>query len=128
MGWGKRPALLIIDVCRGYFAPGSPLDLKQQGAAVPDSVRRLLSTAREHGLPVFWTVVEYTDPSMAEAGLFWSKSKSLDLWHVDDTRGYKDFVEGIEPARGDCVVKKFYASGFFGTGQLPFTLSSATGS
>ena len=24
MGWGQRPALLIIDVCRAYWTPGSP--------------------------------------------------------------------------------------------------------
>lgn len=49
MGWGARPALLIIDVCTAYWADGSPLDIRSNPAAAasPDSMRRLLAA----GLP-----------------------------------------------------------------------------
>jgi hypothetical protein len=39
LGWGSRPALILIDVCRAYWSKGSPLDLlhSPEGAAAPDS-------------------------------------------------------------------------------------------
>ncbi|CAN8106133.1 unnamed protein product [Discula destructiva] len=117
MGWGSRPALLLIDVCKAYWTPGSPLDISSNpaAAAAPDSMRRLLEAARAGGVPVIWTAVEYNDPLMKDAGLFWHKAKPLDIWQVGDPRGLSDWVDGLRPADGDALVKKKYASGFFGT-------------
>ncbi|KAF2102770.1 putative N-carbamoylsarcosine amidase [Rhizodiscina lignyota] len=117
MGWGSRPALLLIDVCKAYWAEGSPLDISAcpAGAASPDSMRKLLTAAREGGVPVLWTVVEFSDPDMKDAGLFWHKAKMLDIWKVGDKRGLGDFLPGLVPKEGELVLKKHYASGFFGT-------------
>ncbi|KAL2828675.1 Isochorismatase-like protein [Aspergillus cavernicola] len=124
MGWGPRPALLIIDVCKAYFTPFSPLSLlsNPDAEASPDSMKRLLSAAREGNVPVIWSEVKYTRPDMADAGLFWHKAKVLDVWCKGDTRGLDAWVEGLEPefdlggrGGGDVVVQKKYASAFFGT-------------
>ncbi|KAJ5902165.1 hypothetical protein N7495_002693 [Penicillium taxi] len=117
MGWGERPALLIIDVCKAYWTEGSPLSLLGNPAAEssPDSMKRLLSAAREGGVPVVWSEVKYTRPDMADAGLFWLKTKPLSVWLKGDPRGLADYVEGLEPAVDDTVVVKKYASAFFGT-------------
>lgn len=118
MGWGFRPALLLIDVCKAYWTPGSPLDLSAHAPsmACPDVMRRLLAAARMGGCPVLWTAVEYArDGDMRDAGLFWRKSKSLDVWRVGDERGLAEWVEGLKPTAGESVLKKKYASAFFGT-------------
>ncbi|KAH8645819.1 putative N-carbamoylsarcosine amidase [Xylariales sp. PMI_506] len=117
MGWGARPALVLIDVCKAYWEPGSPLNCSAYEPATrcPDVMRALLAAARAAGAPVIWTAVEYTDPTMKDAGLFWLKSKTLDVWQVGDTRGYSDWVDGLVPAEGELVIKKKYASAFFGT-------------
>ncbi|KAH9890746.1 putative N-carbamoylsarcosine amidase [Xylariomycetidae sp. FL2044] len=118
MGWGQRPALVLIDVCKAYWTPGSPLDCSAYGpaAACPDVMRRLLAAARASpGCPVIWTAVEFTHPEMRDAGLFWLKSKTLDVWHTADTRGLDGWVDGLVPEGGELVIKKKYASAFFGT-------------
>lgn len=117
MGWGKRPALLIIDVCRAYWTEGSPLSLLDNAEAVaaPDSMRKLLAAARAGSVPVVWSEVEYTHPEMGDAGLFWQKSKVLDVWKRGDPRGLAAHVAGLKPAETDIVVVKKYASAFFGT-------------
>lgn len=117
MGWGKRPALLIIDVCQAYWSPSSPLSLlgNPEAERVPDSIRRLLAAARSVNMPVVWTEVEYCQPDMADAGLFWRKSKVLDVWKKGDPRGLAAHVEGIKPKDGETIIVKKYASGFFGT-------------
>ena len=52
---------------------------------------------------------------MADAGLFYSKSKSLSVWQNGDARGLASYVEGLVPEERDVVVVKKYASAFFGT-------------
>jgi nicotinamidase-related amidase len=121
MGWGSRPALLLIDICKAYWTPGSPLDLSANPDAVgvPASAERLVKAAREGGCPVAWTVVEYNQPDMSDAGLFWHKAKTLEVWQTGSPlhqRGLADFVSPtLTPVVGDIVVKKRYARGFFGT-------------
>ncbi|KAH7120499.1 putative N-carbamoylsarcosine amidase [Dactylonectria macrodidyma] len=117
MGWGKRPALLLIDVCKAYWTPGSPLDVTahKPSAESPEVMKNLLATARENKIPVYWTAVEFTEPNMEDAGLFWLKAKTLSVWHKDDTRGLNEWADGLVPIEGEPVIKKKYPSGFFGT-------------
>lgn len=117
MGWGSRPALLLIDVCTAYWTPGSPLDISANpsGASSPASMRLLLEAARSGGVPVIWTKVRYTSPSMADAGLFYSKAKALSVWQDGDTRGLGAYVEGLVPEKSESIIEKQYASAFFGT-------------
>lgn len=121
MGWGSRPALLIIDVCTAYWTAGSPLDISRNPAAAasPDSMRRLLAAARAAKVPVVWSTVVYTHPEMADAGLFYKKAKVLTVWQKGDSRGLDAFMPGLEPLEGETIIVKKYASAFFGT-----TLSS----
>ena len=116
MGWGQRPALLLIDVCRAYWCAGSPLDTSSNpaSAASPDVMRRLLEAAREAKIPVIWTQVSYKK-GMRDAGLFYTKSKMLDVWEEGDERGYDALMPGLEPAEGEDVVVKTHPSAFFGT-------------
>jgi nicotinamidase-related amidase len=121
MGWGEKPALILIDVCVAYWTPGSPLDISSNpaypaAAASPDSMRRLLAAARKGGVPVIWTTVKYDkDGEMKDAGLFYHKAKMLDVWMEGDSRGYGAWMEGLEPLEGEELVVKKYASAFFET-------------
>ncbi|KAJ7921407.1 N-carbamoylsarcosine amidase [Mycena leptocephala] len=119
MGWGPRPALLIVDACLAYWAPSSPLDTSNNpaSAASPLAMKRLLDAARAGGVPVVWTRVEYEHPDMSDAGMFWLKSKSLDIFQRGDERGWGGWVDsaGLTPIAGEVVITKKYPSAFFGT-------------
>lgn len=72
------------------------------------------------GVPVLWTAVEYGPGlAMADAGLFWAKPKSLRVFNGGlDDRGLGGWVgDDLRPFEGggEVVVKKKYASAFFGT-------------
>lgn len=118
MGWGSRPALLLIDVCTAYWTDNSPLDIRSnpEGAASPDSMRRLLAAAREGKVPVVWTKVEYVKKDMSDAGIFYLKAKPLDVWQKGDPRGLAEWMPGMVPEEGEVVVTKRWPSAFFGTG------------
>jgi len=66
MGFGARPAIIVVDFIKAYTTPGSPL----YAPAVVDAVRAtipLLAKARQQGMPVIYTRVLY-HPSGADGG------------------------------------------------------------
>jgi maleamate amidohydrolase len=121
LGWGARPALLVVDLVRAYTEPGGPFLLPDPGPAVA-ATAALVDATRAGGHPVVWTVVRYTS-GLADGGLFVRKVPALAAFAEDADGGWGDLV--LEPASGEPVVVKQYASAFFGT-SLAATLH-ATG-
>jgi nicotinamidase-related amidase len=117
LGWGSRPALLIIDVCTGYWTNGCNLDLSRNPEAVtaPDSMRRLLVGARAGNYPIIWAQVRYNHPAMKDAGVQILKSKTIQVWQDGDTRGYDAWLPGLTADPEDTVIYKRNPSAFFGT-------------
>lgn len=121
MGWGRRPALLLIDMMRAYFTPGSPFDLGSDAAVT--GCARLLAAARAAGLPVVHTRVRYR-PGASDGGLFVRKVSALRLLAEDVPGDLGEFAKGLEPMDAEVVIVKQYASAFFGT-SLAATLTAA---
>ena len=117
--FGDTPALLIVDVCIGYFVDGSPLRLDAD-AMLANSVR-LAAAARAAAAPVVFTRVEYA-PGGADGGWFYRKLGALSCW--DRGNPLAAFHPDLTPAPADLVVTKQYPSAFFGT-SLAATLNTA---
>lgn len=121
IGWGDRPALLLIDVCNAYWTDGSPLDISSNPAAkaVPKVIGRLVEAAREGGVPVFWTRVLYEEKEMGDAGIFVKKAPLLKVFQVGNKSengvDLGGWVKGLEPKEGEIVLTKKYPSAFFAT-------------
>lgn len=120
LGWGARPALLVVDLVRAYTEPGGPFLLPDPGPAVA-AAGELVDAARAGGRPVVWTVVRYT-AGLADGGLFVRKVPALAAFAADADGGWGDLV--LAPAAGEPVVAKQYASAFVGT-SLAATLHVA---
>lgn len=110
LGFGRRPAVVVVDLSRGFTDPESPL-----GADLDDVVaatRRLLATARRRALPIFFTTVAY-EPDFRDGGWFVEKVPSLKIL----VRGsaWTDIDPRLSPQPGEPVLEKPYASAFFGT-------------
>ncbi|MEQ8411700.1 MAG: isochorismatase family protein [Erythrobacter sp.] len=118
IGFGERPALIIIDMVEAYFAPESPLH-----AGVEDTLAaavELRAAAREAGVPVIYTNVVF-HPSMRDGGRFAQKVGALANFVAGNAMGA--WAKGLEPAEDELVVSKQYASAFFGT-SLASTLTA----
>jgi maleamate amidohydrolase len=116
IGFGARPALVIVDFMRGYTTPGEPFyayDVVQAVAAT----RPLLAAARAAGVPVIFTRVSYASPSAAEGGLFVRKVPALR--RLVDGQPAAELVPELAPLAGEVVLNKHYASAFFGTSLAP---------
>jgi nicotinamidase-related amidase len=120
VGFGERPAVLVVDFVRAYTTPGAPL---YAAPGVPDAVRAsvpLLAAARQAGVPVIYTTVSYA-PDGRDGGQFVRKVPALlQLTHGSPLA---QIVEELPPAPGDLVIEKKYASAFFGT-HLAATLTA----
>lgn len=110
VGFGLRPAVIVVDLIEAFTNPVSPLaaDLRPQLAAT----RKLLSAARKVKAPIIFTTVEY-DPSLKDAGLFVRKARGLS-WLVQGSR-WVELDQALKRRRGELLIKKKYASAFFGT-------------
>lgn len=110
VGWGTKPALLIVDMAQAYLQAGSPLFL-DSGAAVRDAITPLAAAARAAGAPVIFTRVEYANA--ADGGLFRRKIAALSCF--DTGNPLAEFVPELAPQSGDMVLTKQFPSAFFGT-------------
>lgn len=110
VGFGQRPALLVIDMIVGFTDPRSPLaaELGPQLAAVT----ALLEPARSAHIPVIFSTVAY-DPELQEAGL-WIRKIPSNSWLVEGSE-WVDVDSRLDQRPGETTLVKKYASCFFGT-------------
>lgn len=116
--FGERPALLIVDVVMAYLDPASPLYAGAEAALA--SNERLLAAARAAGVPVFFTNVIYRADGR-DGGLFFKKVPALKCFVAGSPLGA--FPPSLQPAPGEIVISKQYASAFAGT-PLAATLAA----
>jgi maleamate amidohydrolase len=118
VGFGARPALILIDFCQAYFAPGNDLYADVDDAMA--SALRVRSAARAAKVPVILTNVVY-HPSAIDGGRFFEKAAPLKNFLKGSPMGA--FGPGLVPFDDELVVSKQYPSAFFGT-SLASTLTS----
>lgn len=112
LGYGKRPAIVVVDFQIGFTAPErSPLagNLDAEVAAT----NTLITAARKKYVPVIFTVVGYDPHRQDDAGLWPEKAPSLRLLTLGSE--LVDLDPRLNRAPEDLVIVKKYASGFFGT-------------
>jgi maleamate amidohydrolase len=110
VGWGARPAVVVVDLVRAYTQPGGPFFL---GApTVVDGCAGLVAAAREAGHPVLWTVVRFA-ADMTDAGFFAAKVPALACFAQGAPGGWGELA--LAPGEGEAVVAKQHASSFAGT-------------
>ncbi|GAA4877909.1 isochorismatase family protein [Actinomycetospora straminea] len=110
VGWGSRPAVVVVDLVRAYTEPGGPFFL--DSPTVVDACTDLVGAARDARVPVLWTVVRFA-PDMADAGFFAAKVPSLACFAEGAPGGWGELA--LAPGEGEALVVKQHASSFAGT-------------
>lgn len=120
VGFGQRPALVMIDFCQGYFDSNCDLYADVDNALA--SALRVREAAHAAKIPVILTNVSY-HPSAIDGGRFFEKAAPLRYFIEGNPMAA--FAKGLEPREEELVITKQYPSAFFGT-SLASTLT-ATG-
>jgi maleamate amidohydrolase len=108
--FGRRPAVLIVDVVMAYLAPQSPLYANVEAALAANLT--LIEEARKADAPVIYTRVVY-QAGGRDGGVFYRKIPSLKCFDAGSPFGA--FPASISPRADELVITKQYASAFFGT-------------
>ena len=109
LGLGEHPALVLVDVINGFTDPACPLG--SEADSVVDACRTLLEIFRKKRLPVFFTSVVYRDESQAR--VFRQRLPALNVLEPDSE--WVKIDPRIAPVKGEAVIEKQWASGFFNT-------------
>ncbi len=110
VGFGERPALLVIDFIKGFTDTNCPLGSNLD--AEVSATKQLLDFFREKNLPVHFTTTAYDD-AMVSTGVFVKKVPSLA--HLKHGSSWIEIDERLTPIASEVVWTKQYASAFFGT-------------
>lgn len=120
IGFGRRPALLMVDFMQGYITPGAPLYAPGVVTAVEES-RTLLQAARGSAITVIHSQIRYHPAHQRDGGIWVQKAPVM-----------RDMVEGnplaafcpqVLPLAQEVVISKQYASAFFATALAPLLVA-----
>jgi nicotinamidase-related amidase len=111
VGYGQKPALVIIDMQKGFTNPGEALGSNLDSQI--DSIIPLLEAAHERKVPVFFTACVYDDPDLKDAGIWINKIGGLATLRAGTANAEID--DRLDRQAGDALLHKKYASCFFGT-------------
>lgn len=118
LGFGKKPALILVDFVQAYFEESSPLYAGVDDALA--SALRIRDAARNAGVPVIYTNVVYQKGGI-DGGVFFRKVPALTAFVEGNPLG--GWPLGLLPAEDELVISKQYPSAFFGT-SLAATLTA----
>ncbi|MDR7481157.1 MAG: isochorismatase family protein [Armatimonadota bacterium] len=110
MGFGRRPALLVVDMYTAFVDPAFPFSSPDAPAAVA-AIRQVLHQARASGVPVIFSKAD-RPRNVAERGR-WKGTTRL---HPTMSRPEAyEIVADLAPLPGETVLIKAAASAFHGT-------------
>ena len=117
IGFGRRPALISVDLANAWTRPGNPFTCDGMDDRIIPGMQRLLQACRANGHPVVHVTTAYQstnrqDP-FTDMGLWHCKIPveavdlaNTELWAIDSR---------IAPVEGEYVMMKKRASSFSGT-------------
>ena len=108
-GLGSSPALLVVDMCRGFIDTSSPLGFECKELIQANIV--LVDRFREMNLPIIFTTTIYRDES--EASVFRSRIPALNILKPGSEE--TSFLKELSPSSNELLVEKKFASAFFQT-------------
>ena len=126
IGFGKKPALISVDLANAWTRPGNPFTCEHMDDQIIPGMQRLLAAFRSRGFPVVHVTTAYqvTDVENPHTDMgVWHKKipvdavdlKNEDIWAIDSR---------IAPIEGEQVLLKKCASSFQGTYLANFLRSS----
>ncbi len=115
IGFGERPAVLIIDMQHDFCDPEAPTTLWPSIGTTYAPIKELCASARARRLPVFYTQgLVAADGSSAGLWRYKQRYHAEGRVQIDGSRGAAIIPE-LAPQPGDRVIRKWRPSAFFRT-------------
>lgn len=113
IGFGNRPALLIVDMQYDFVDPASPATCAPMAQERLPNIERLLQASRTADIPIFFSQ-GLVARDLSDVGLWKGRAHKTGLTQLEGTRG-AEIVEELRPRSGETVIQKRRPSVFFRT-------------
>ncbi len=121
VGFGKRPAIVVIDLQKGFTLPSAPAGGDM--TATVEAVNKLTEAGREKNLRVYYTRVGYSRDGI-DLGAWGLKAPILKQFLRD--HWFYEMDDRLKIKEHDVVMEKHWPSGFFGTDFLQMLIKTHT--
>lgn len=113
LGFGEKPAFIMIDFVRAYFDKNCPLfaDVDQ----TLEAALRIRDAARDRNIPIFYTNVIYENEGK-NGGVFFEKVPVLSNFIKGNSMA--EWPESLDIISGEIIISKQFPSAFFNTSLL----------
>src|SRR6201999_3289486 len=127
-GFGKRPALLVIDV-NYAFCDERPMPILESikrwrtscgedaWVAMP-YLKSLIDKAHDKGIPVIYTTGVRREDNWDSGSWSWKNTRNGEVVRTKTNVDGNQIVDGVAPGPKDIVIYKQKPSGFFGTNMV----------
>ena len=109
LGLGSKPALVVVDMIKGFTDPECPLGTHCPEVIAANQV--LLAAFRRKGLPIYFTTVVYHNA--AQARVFREKVPALNV--LQPGSPWTQLDPALARREDELLLEKRWASAFFGT-------------
>jgi maleamate amidohydrolase len=110
-GYGKKPAIVVVDMTYGFVDDAYPLGCSKMGWPAVRANERLLAKGRALGIPILFTR-GYHPKTSTERGR-WKNVTALETKDPDPK--IHEIVAELKPLPDEVVITKIFPSGFFNT-------------
>ena len=112
LGFGKRPALLIVDMQVGFTQPEKS-EIAGNFSSQIEIINKFISVARSKETQVIFTAIAYEEEGQADGGLWVNKIPTLHSLLLGSELAEID--SRLLSDHEDLIIYKNFASAFFGT-------------
>ncbi|PLR83272.1 carbamoylsarcosine amidase [Bacillus canaveralius] len=111
IGFGKRPAVIVIDIIGAFTNPDLPLGTNLE--QVINETKKVLNVSRQADIPIFFSTLSYDDKDLKDAGVWALKQGGLVTLRSGTPEA--EVEPRLERRLSEPLIVKKYASVFFGT-------------
>jgi nicotinamidase-related amidase len=111
VGFGDRPALVVVDMYNAFVDPEYPFS-SATAPATALTIRSVLAAFRRAGRPVFFTRARPEQTAAARGR--WKVTATTQDPRMQSPAAYEIWPD-LAPVAGEAVIEKTYPSAFFGT-------------
>jgi nicotinamidase-related amidase len=118
VGFGEKPAILIVDLMKGFTCPEFQLGMDL--SEVVESNAILLAMARKKKSPIFFVISEY-EKNMKDAAMWGQKFPSAKNLQMGSEQVNID--PRLTPKPEELIITKKFPSSFFGTPLVSYLIA-----
>lgn len=111
IGFGRLPALIVVDMQVGFTDPTLPLGSDQEREVA--NIASLVDAFRDSSFPVLFLAIRYEEPDSADAGVWRLKNAGVTTMGAGSPN--TDLDPRLTPRDDEPILYRRYPSGFFGT-------------